>query len=60
MGNFPLAPRVLTLSPVPSVMVFQYNPETVTRTLQAQASGDGGARSKAMRLATWRALAVAS
>jgi hypothetical protein len=37
-------------NPIPSVIVFQYNPETVTRTLQAQASGDGGARSEAMRL----------
>jgi hypothetical protein len=37
-------------NPIPSVIVFQYNPETVTRTLQAQASGDGRARSEAMRL----------
>jgi hypothetical protein len=32
------------------VIVFQYNPETMTRTLQAQAAGEGGARSEAMRL----------
>jgi hypothetical protein len=37
-------------SPIPSLIVFQYNPETVNRTLQAQASGEGGARSEAMRL----------
>ncbi len=36
--------------PIPSVIVFQYNPATVTRTLQGQASGDGGARSEALRL----------
>jgi hypothetical protein len=36
--------------PLSSVVIFQYNPETMTRTLQAQASGDGGARSEAMRL----------
>jgi hypothetical protein len=35
---------------VASVIVFQYNPETVTRTLQAQAAGDDGAPSEAMRL----------
>lgn len=38
------------LNPVASVVVFQYNPDTVTRTLQAQAAGDNGARSEAMRL----------
>ena len=37
-------------NPVASVIVFQYNPETVTRTLQAQASGDDSAPSEAMRL----------
>jgi hypothetical protein len=37
-------------NPIPSVIVFQYNPETMTRTLQAQASGDGGARSEVVRL----------
>lgn len=58
MADFPLSPRVLKgalvgldpLNPVASVVVFQYNPETVTRTLQAQAAGDNGARSEAMRL----------
>jgi hypothetical protein len=37
-------------SPVPSAIVFQYNPDTMTRTLQAQASGEGGARSEVIRL----------
>jgi hypothetical protein len=54
----PLSPRttkgalvaVDLFNPIPSVIVFQYNPETVTRTLQVQASGDGGARSEAMRV----------
>ncbi|HEX6372415.1 MAG TPA: hypothetical protein VF006_26075 [Longimicrobium sp.] len=58
MADFPLSPRVLKgalvgldpLNPLASVVVFQYNPETITRTLQAQAAGDGGARSEAMRL----------
>ncbi|MBW3571855.1 MAG: hypothetical protein KY467_12190 [Gemmatimonadetes bacterium] len=58
MADFPNSPRVLKgalvgldpLNPVASVVVFQYNPETVTRTLQAQAAGEGGARSEAMRL----------
>jgi hypothetical protein len=36
-------------NPLASVIVFQYNPETVTRTLQAQASGDNGAPSEALR-----------
>jgi len=58
MSSFPGSPRVTKgaivgvdlLNPVPSVIVFQYNPETLTRTLQAQASGESGARSEAMRL----------
>jgi len=37
-------------NPVSSVAVFQYNPDTVTRTLQVQGVGDGGDRSEAMRL----------
>lgn len=37
-------------NPIASVIVFQYNPEKVTRTLQAQGSGEGGARAEAMRL----------
>ncbi len=58
MSSFPGSPRVAKgaivgidlLNPIPNVIVFQYNPETLTRTLQAQGSGEGGARSEAMRL----------
>jgi len=38
-------------NPLASVIVFQYNPSTLTRDLQARAAtGDDGARSEAMRL----------
>jgi hypothetical protein len=37
-------------SPVPQVVVFQYNPDTLTRTLQAQAVEGQGSRSEAQRL----------
>jgi len=58
MSTFPGSPRVLKgalvaldpVNPVPSVIVFQYNPDSVTRTLQPQATADHGARSEAMRL----------
>ncbi len=58
MTDFPNSPRVVKgaivgvdmFNPLASVIIFQYNPETLTRTLQAQSSGDGGARSEAMRL----------
>lgn len=56
--SFPNSPRVLKgalvgldpVNPIASVIIFQYNPESVTRTLQAQATGDNGARSEVMRL----------
>jgi hypothetical protein len=58
MSSFPRSPRVLKgaivgidiFNPLASVIVFQYNPDTMTRTLQAQASGEGGARSEVTRL----------
>ena len=58
MTTFPGSPRPLKgaivgldpLNPLASVIVFQYNPDTLTRTLQAQTAGEGGARSEAMRL----------
>jgi hypothetical protein len=59
MTTFPGSPRLLKgaivgidpLNSVASVIVFQYNPETLTRTLQAQtAGGQGGDRSEALRL----------
>lgn len=57
MGAFPGSPRLLKgalvgidlFSPVPSVIVFQYNPESLTRTLAPQSTG-GGDRSEALRL----------
>lgn len=50
MSAFPNSPRLQKgslisldpLNPLPSVIVFQYNPETVTRTLTPQPSGAGG------------------
>ena len=58
MSSFPGSPRLLKgalvgvdiFNPLASIAVFQYNPESMTRTLQPQASGDGGARSEALRL----------
>ena len=37
-------------NPVSSVIIFQYNPEKVTRSIQPQGSGDNGARAEALRL----------
>jgi hypothetical protein len=59
MSAFPGSPRLLKgaivgidpFNPLASVIVFQYNPDTLTRTLQAQtAGGEGGDRSEALRL----------
>ena len=58
MTAFPNSPKVLKgaivgidpFNPLASIAVFQYNPDTVTRSLQVQGSGDGGDRSEAMRL----------
>lgn len=65
MTTFPGSPRLLKgaivgidlFNPLASVIVFQYNPDTLTRTLQAQAAGSrggqgegGGDRSEALRL----------
>jgi hypothetical protein len=58
MTTFPQSPRVLRgaivkidiTSPVPTVIIFQYNPDKLTRSLQAQTAGDGGAHAEAMRL----------
>ena len=36
--------------PIPNVIAFQYNPDSLTRTLKARASGGDGARAEAMRL----------
>jgi Contractile injection system tube protein len=58
MSAFPGSPRLLKgaivgvdpLNPLASVIVFQYNPDTLTRTLTAQTTGASGDRSEAMRL----------
>jgi hypothetical protein len=36
--------------PQPSVIIFEYNPDTLTRTLQAQMGAEGGDRSEQLRL----------
>jgi hypothetical protein len=58
MTTFPGSPRVLkgaivavsVTNPIPSVIIFQYNPDTLTRTIKPRAPGADGARSEAMRL----------
>jgi hypothetical protein len=58
MTTFSNTPRLLkgalvsiaVTNPVPQVILFQYNPDTLTRSLQAQMSGEGGERSEAQRL----------
>ena len=58
MTTFPGSPRVLKgalvgidpANPIPKVIVFQYNPDTLTRTLKPRAAGGDGARSEALRL----------
>ena len=59
MTHFPRSPRLLkgalvTLdlpNPTPGVIVFQYNPDTLTRSLAAQAAGgEGGDRAEVLRL----------
>ena len=59
MTTFPGSPRLIKgaivgldpKNPIASVIVFQYNPDTMTRRLDARTSGgDGGDRSEALRL----------
>lgn len=59
MITFPGSPKLLKgaivgidpFNPIASVILFQYNPDSLTRTLQAQAvGGEGGDRSEALRL----------
>lgn len=38
------------LNPLASVVVFQYNPDTMTRRLEARTAGEGGERGEATRL----------
>lgn len=58
MTTFPNSPRLMKgaivgidiFNPVSSVILFQYNPETLTRTLKAKTSGEGENSSEALRL----------
>ncbi|MCC6444416.1 MAG: hypothetical protein IT210_13305 [Armatimonadetes bacterium] len=59
MSTFPGSPRLMKgaivgidlFNPLSSVVVFQYNPDTMTRTLQAQVAGsENSGRSEALRL----------
>ena len=59
MTTFPNSPRLLkggivlidpTTSAVQRIIALQYNPDTLSRTLQPQAMKEGGDRSEAMRL----------
>ena len=58
MSSFPGSPRLVKgalvnldiVNPLASVIVFQYNPETVTRRLSASGDEGGGAQSEQLRL----------
>ena len=58
MTTFPGSPRLQKgaligmdpLKPLSSVVVFQYNPDTLTRTIMPQASGEGADKGEALRL----------
>ncbi|MBN2388415.1 MAG: hypothetical protein JXB85_15470 [Anaerolineales bacterium] len=59
MSSSPISPRLIkgaiigidVANPLASVTIFQYNPDTLTRSLQAQTSGgEGGGRSEPQRL----------
>jgi len=58
MSSFPGAPRltkgaIVSMEPhkhISSVVVFQYNPATLTRTLTPKISADGGSRAEAVRI----------
>jgi hypothetical protein len=58
MSEFPRSPKILKgaivgidiFDPIASVVVFQYNPEHLSRSLDPQYSDPGGARNEAIRL----------
>jgi len=58
MSTFPGSPRLLKgaivgvdpMNPLASIVVFQYNPDTMTRRLQANAAGNDPAQGEALRL----------
>jgi hypothetical protein len=58
MSGFPGSPKLLkgavvgvsVLDPLSSVVIFQYNPDTLTRTIRVSAAGREGDKSEALRL----------
>ncbi len=58
MSTFPGSPRVVKGAivsvdvsfPIPQIIVFQYNPDTLTRTLKPQSGSEGAGKSEAFRL----------
>src|SRR3954464_6651461 len=58
MSGFPGSPKLLkgavvgvsVIDPLSSVVVFQYNPDTLTRTIRVSAAGREGDKSEALRL----------
>lgn len=58
MSTFPGSPRLIKgaivgidpFNPVASVILFQYNPETMTRSFESQIGSDGGSRSEVLRI----------
>lgn len=59
MSTFPGSPKVLkgaivgvsVIDPLSSIVLFQYNPDTLTRTLRVRAAGNEADKSEALRLA---------
>ena len=58
MSTLPSSPRLVKgaivgidpFNPLASIIIFQYNPKTMTRRLEAAAAQGGGAQSEALRL----------
>jgi hypothetical protein len=58
MSGFPGSPKLLkgavvgvsVIDPLSSVVIFQYNPDTLTRTIRVSAAGREGDKSEALRL----------
>jgi hypothetical protein len=58
MSTFPGSPKVLkgaivgvsVLDPLSSIVLFQYNPDTLTRTLRVKAAGNEADKSEALRI----------
>ncbi len=58
MSSFPGSPKLIkgaivgvsVIDPLSSVVIFQYNPDTLTRTIRVSAAGHEGDKSEALRL----------